>query len=163
MIGKVTAIYASDLKRAMETAKPIAEELGLDIQLRHDLREISWGCADGQLVQKMTEEWEPIEDQVKQLYPERKMRWDHVPVFQGAETYNALLNRSVKELKAIGEAHQGQTVLIIGHGRVLKTLIADARNSDKNIPYPANCGIAEFTYSSDEGLRFVKVFEDPAK
>lgn len=158
--GTITAIYASDLKRAMETAKPIAEELGLDIHVRHDLREISWGCADGQLVEKMTEEWDATEQQVKQLYPERKMRWDHLPVFPGAETYNALLSRSIKELKTIGEAHKGETVLIIGHGRVLKTLIADARDTEGKIPYPPNCGIAEFIYSSEEGLCFIKVLEE---
>ena len=41
-IGKITAIYASDLKRARETAAPIAEELGLDVVLRSSLREINW-------------------------------------------------------------------------------------------------------------------------
>src|SRR5579871_5200501 len=95
VLGKITAIYSSDLKRAAETAEPIAEELELDIQFRPNLREINWGCADGQLVQKMTEEWKATEQQVKQLYPDRKIRWDYLPVFQGAETYNALLSRSL--------------------------------------------------------------------
>lgn len=158
--GTITAIYASDLKRAIETAKPIAEKLGFDIHVRHDLREINWGYADGQLVEKMTEEWDAAEQQIKQLYPERKMRWDHLPVFPDAETYNALLSRSTKELKTIGDAHKGETVLIIGHGRVLKTLIAYARDSEEKIPYPPNCGIAEFTYSSEEGLSFIKVLEE---
>jgi broad specificity phosphatase PhoE len=160
VLGNITAIYASDLKRAIETSKPIAEELGLSVYLRHDLREISWGCADGQLVKKMTEEWKAAEHQIHQQYPDRKIRWDYLPVFESAETYNALLSRNIKELQTIGETHKGQTVLIVGHGRVLKTLIADARDSEEKIPYPANCGIAEFIYSSDEGLSFVKVFEE---
>lgn len=160
VFNEITAIYASDLKRALETAEPIAKELGLDIQLRHELREIYWGCADGRLVQKMTEAHRAVEQQVKQIYTERKIRWDYVPVFEGAETYNALLKRTLAELKRIAELHKGETVLIIGHGRVLKTLIADARDSEENIPYPANCGIAEFTYSPDEGLHFIKVLEE---
>ncbi len=160
VIGEITAIYSSDLKRAVETAEPIARELGLDIQLQKNLREINWGCADGQLVQKMTEDWSAAEQQVKELYPARKVRWDYLPVFKGAETYNALLNRTLEELKRIAEWHKGETVLIIGHGRVLKTLIADVRDSEEKIPYPANCGIAEFTYSPEEGLCFVKVFEE---
>lgn len=159
VFGEITAIYASDLKRAIETAEPIAKELGLDIQIRHNLREINWGCADGQLVQKMTEQYGAAEDLVKQQYPERKIRWDYLPVFEGAETYNALLNRTLTALKEIAEQHKGETVLIIGHGRVLKTLIADARNSEEKIPYPANCGIAEFTYSSNEGLCFIKCLD----
>ncbi len=160
ILGEIGGIYASDLTRAIETAEPIAKELGLVVELRQNLREIYWGCAEGQLVQKMTDEWKAVESQVKQQYPERRMRWDHLPVFLNAETYNALLERSVKELEAIARQHEGKSVLIIGHGRVLKTLIADAMDSEDNIPYPKNCGIAEFTYSADEGLRFVKVFSD---
>jgi broad specificity phosphatase PhoE len=158
--GKITAIYASTLQRAIQTAEPIARDLGFYIQLRHDLREISWGYADGELVQKMTEEHKALEEQVKHQYPERKIRWDHLPVFEGAETYNALLRRTLTELKNIAELHRGETVLIIGHGRVLKTLIAEAKDSEEKIPYPANCGIAEFSYSPDEGLRFIKVLEN---
>lgn len=155
--GNIAAIYSSDLKRAVETAEPIAQSLGLRVQLCAQLREIDWGCADGQLVQKMTDEYGELEDQIRELYPERKSRWDHLPVFPGAETYNALLNRTRNELKRIAELHRGETVLIIGHGRVLKTLIADARNSEEKIPYPANCGIAEFTYTPEEDIRFVQV------
>src|ERR1700738_2030335 len=126
-LGKITAIYASDLKRARETAEPISQALGLPIQVRHNLREIYWGCADGQSVQKMAEEFEALEEQVKQRYPDRNMRWDYLPVYPGAETYNALLKRTQEELKTIAQMHRGETVLIIGHGKVLKTLIADCR------------------------------------
>lgn len=159
-IGGVTAIYASDLKRAQETAGYIAKELGLTVQLRQDLREINWGCAEGQSVQKMREEWSGVEQQMNEQYPIRKTRWDHLPVFEGAETYNALLKRTQEALKEIADVHKGKTVLIIGHGRVLKTLIADATDSEENIPYPANCGITEFTYSPYEGLRFIQVVEE---
>ncbi|MBS0652880.1 MAG: histidine phosphatase family protein [Verrucomicrobia bacterium] len=159
-LGKITAIYASDLIRARETAEPIANELGLDVELRSDLREINWGSADGQLVKQMADQYGALEDQVKAQYPDRKIRWDYLPVFEGAETFNALLNRSLGELTKIAEAHRGETVIIVGHGRVLKTLIADSRGSEEKMPYPANCGIAEFTYSPEEGLRFVNVVED---
>ncbi len=156
-IDKITAIYASNLKRARETAAPIGEMLGLDVHVRHNLREIDWGCAEGQLVQKMADEWEEKEDRIHSLYPDRTIRWDHLPVFEGAETYNALLYRTLEELKMIIEHHETGTMLIIGHGRVLKTLIAHAKDSEKEILYPSNCGIAEFSYSSKEGLRFIKI------
>lgn len=59
------------------------------------------GCAEGQLVQKMTDEWKAVDTRVKQQYPERRIRWDYLPVFTNAQTYNALLDRSVRELEAI--------------------------------------------------------------
>lgn len=161
-LGKITAIYASPLKRAQETAAPIAKEVGLNVQTRPNLREIYWGCADGQLVQKMKEVWEAEEKKINAI-PVRKIRWDHLPVFKGAETFNALLSRSQEEFKEIAEQHKGETVIIVGHGRALKTLIADAKDSEVGIPYPSNCGIAEFAYSPTPGVSFVEVFEESSK
>lgn len=162
VIGKVSAVYSSDLKRAVETAEPIAQAFGLSIHLKPNLREISWGCADGQSVQKMAEQYDQIEEQIEQRYPERKIRWDHLPVFEGAESFNALLRRTKHELECIAESHQGQTIVIIGHGRALKTLIADACDSSGcfGIIHLTNCSITAFTYAQEEGLRFIDIIEN---
>lgn len=154
----ITALYSSPLKRAQETASPIANKLNLEIELRDNLREIYWGSADGQLVQEMTEKWGDLENQIKNQFPDRKTRWDHLPVFDGAETYNALLKRTLDEFQDIYQDHVNDTVIIVGHGRVLKTLIAEAKDSESNIPYPPNGGMAEFTYSLEEGLQLIKVY-----
>jgi alpha-ribazole phosphatase len=158
-IDKVTAIYSSTLTRALETATPIAKKLKLTVEPRYNLREIYWGSADGQLVYKMSEKWDEADEQVKKLYPDRKTRWDHLPVFDGAETYNELLNRCTNELKAISGTHPGETVIVVSHGRVFKTLVANALDTEKGIPNLANCGIAEFIYSDEDGLQFVKIIE----
>lgn len=158
-IGKVAAIYSSTLTRALETAAPIAKKLGLTVEPRYDLREIYWGSADGQLVYKISEKYDEIEKKVKKQYPDRKTRWDHLPVFEGAETYNALLKRCTNELKAISVAHNGETVIVVSHGRVFKTLVVHALDTENGIPNLVNCGIAEFTYSDKDGLRLVKILE----
>jgi len=156
VLGQISAVYASPLKRALETAAPIASLLRLDIQQRQDLREIDWGNADGELVHKMNEKYSELEEQVIEEFPERKKRWDYLPVFAGAETYNFLLQRTFKELRMIADLHQEQTVVIIGHGRVLKTLLMDVLDSEM-VPAVYNCCIAEFTYSVTDGLRFIKI------
>lgn len=156
VLGQIAAIYASPLKRALETAVPIASLLGLDIQQRQDLREIDWGNADGELVQKMNEKYREREEQINGAFPERKKRWDHLPVFAGAETYNHLLQRTFKELRMIADSHPEQAVVIIGHGRVLKTLLTDMLDA-QTVPAIFNCCIAEFTYSPAKGLHFIKV------
>lgn len=157
--GVISGIYTSYLKRAIETAHPIAKALGLELQLRHDLREIFWGIADGQLVQKMDELYMQKEEEIERLYPDRKKRWDHLPVFDGAETFNALLNRAQGECAKIAEMHRGETVVIVGHGRMLKALIEQSLDCDDEIPYPVNCGIVEFNYFLEKGLSFVRVLE----
>lgn len=158
-IDPITAIYSSDLKRAQETASPIAERLKLNIELRENLREIDWGSADGRLVSEMNVQWKSREKQIIEQYPDKKERWDHLPVFEGAETYNALLKRTLIEFDRLEALHKDQTILIVGHGRVLKTLIAEASKSDTKIPYPSNCEIAEFRYSTNKKIDFIQVYQ----
>ena len=45
--ARLDAIYSSDLQRAQQTAQPIADVLGLPLQLREDLRERSYGAFQG--------------------------------------------------------------------------------------------------------------------
>jgi broad specificity phosphatase PhoE len=157
-IGKISAVYCSTLKRARETAQETASRLGLDIQERYELREIDWGSANGKRVQEMTEQWEEVEKQIKKQYPDRKSRWDHFPVFPGAEKLNELLQRTTSELQHIAEAHPGKTVVVVGHGRVLKTLIrASDLEGKSKIAYPSNGGITEFHHSAEKGVHFVQI------
>lgn len=157
-IGKIAAIYSSTLKRAQETAQESACRLGLEVQLRHDLREIDWGCANGKRVQEMQEQYGTLEKQVEERYPDRKVRWDYFPVFPGAETLNALLKRTTAEFETIASSHRGKTIVIFGHGRVLKTLIqASNIEGEGKIPYPSNGGITEFKYSPEKGVQFVRI------
>lgn len=157
-VGKITAIYSSTLKRAQETAQASSHRLGLEFQTRYDLREIDWGYANGKRVQEIQEQYGDLEIQVKKQYLDRKIRWDHFPVFPGAETLNALLKRTSAELEKIARDHRGETIVIFGHGRVLKTLIraSDLEGKGK-IPYPSNGGITEFKYSPEKGVQFVRI------
>ena len=109
----------------------------MDVVLRPSLREINWGCADGQLVQKMAEEWGAEEHKVKQLYPERKVRWDYLPVFEGAETFNALLNRNLEELKTIAAAHEGETVLTCRAWTCIEDPYCRSKRFRKEYPLPS--------------------------
>ena len=43
----ITAIYASPLRRARETAQPIAEALGLPVTILDDIAERNWGDLEG--------------------------------------------------------------------------------------------------------------------
>ena len=49
----IRAIYASPLERAIETAEPLAQALGFDIQLRPALLDTHVGEWEGQLLKKL--------------------------------------------------------------------------------------------------------------
>ena len=46
-IDDLSAIYSSDLQRAIDTAKPLAEKLKIKIDLNPDLREAHFGIWEG--------------------------------------------------------------------------------------------------------------------
>ncbi len=161
-IGPIAAIYTSDAKRAMETGSVIAGALHRGIRPRLGLREIDWGEADGQLVAEMSKRHADDDEFVKAKVPDRKMLWDYLPVFKDAEKYNALLKRGRDELVALAKEHPGQTIIVVGHGRMCKTLIAAAayKRNDSNIPYPENCGLAEFAVSPQGKFSFERVIQE---
>ncbi|HEX6828216.1 MAG TPA: histidine phosphatase family protein, partial [Burkholderiales bacterium] len=45
----IDALYSSTLSRAVDTARPLAEQCGLDIRLREELKEIDYGRYQGML------------------------------------------------------------------------------------------------------------------
>ena len=53
----VTAIYASPLSRALDTARPVSEVTGATIQLVDDLRELNCGLAEGLTWLEVEERW----------------------------------------------------------------------------------------------------------
>ena len=155
---KISAIYASPLTRAIQTATPIATALDLPIATRPDLREINWGIADGRLVSEMDQQWDSAEEIIEKQNLSREKKWDLLPVFPEAEKFNQVLNRVTSQLQRIAEHHKGQVVLIATHGRVVKCLTAAALDKDDNsIPYPKNAGIAVFRYSEGKPLEFIEV------
>lgn len=166
-IENVAAIYSSKMIRAVQTATPVANKLRLTIQQRENLREIDWGCANNQLVAlvKNDKDNKTEEARLKDLYPRYNDRFHHLPVFKGAEKYTAVYARTLKELQELAEKHRGQTILVFGHGRVLKTLmIQDAISrgvelkSEDEVHYPKNCTLAQFIYAEGK-IQFKSVLE----
>ena len=90
---KIDAIYSSNLSRAINTARPIAEVLHLPINLEMDLREINAGDWQGR---KMEE--------IQKDYPEEFIKWMSSlddEDFGDKESRYKLRNRSIKVLERI--------------------------------------------------------------
>ena len=113
---QVDAVYSSDLVRAHETARIVAEQRGLDVTAIRDLRERHFGT------------WEGLTDEeIFARYPEVL---DGAP-WGDAETQDEMAARVVEALLRIGETHPGQHVLVISHGGPLRRVLAHCGASTK--------------------------------
>jgi probable phosphoglycerate mutase len=117
----VDAIYVSNLRRTAETAAPLAEQLGLDLRLEADLREVYLGEWEGGLFRKMVAEGHPIS-----LRMTAEERWDVIP---GAEPAAALEGRVRSAIERLAAAHPGQRVAAFTHGGVIGQALALASGS----------------------------------
>jgi glucosyl-3-phosphoglycerate phosphatase len=100
-----TAIFASDLSRATETAGALARLTGLTVQLDKDLRERSGG------------EWEGKTDaEIRENYPAEFAVWEP----PGGETASFVRDRSEAALLRIADgAASGSVIVVTGHGASL--------------------------------------------
>ncbi len=108
---EIHAIYSSDLDRAHATARPMAEVLGLPVQLRQALRERHFGRHEGRTQAEVAEAW-----------PEEGRRWrERDPHYgpEGGETLQDFYDRCVQALQTLAHAHMGQTIAVVAHGGVL--------------------------------------------
>jgi probable phosphoglycerate mutase len=112
---KLDALYTSNLKRAAETAAPIAEAAGLEPRPMHDLREIFLGAWEGL----------PVAD-LAARYPEAWAKWiaepdwDLVPGGEGAAAFEARVERALRQLFA---CQPRGNVVVVTHGGVIQVAL----------------------------------------
>ena len=111
---KVDRIYSSDLSRAYETVRPLAEALGMDVIRRRDLREVNVGVWQGMR----------IED-VKTEFTESFAAYKENPgvyAFEGGESYPQAMERAARAFADIAAENDGKTVVIGTHGGIIRAL-----------------------------------------
>lgn len=107
---RIDAVFASPLRRAMQTAEPLAARLGLNIEPDDRLMEIHAGIFQGLL-------WAEIEVQ----FPEAARPWrEQHPdfVIPGGESRRSLMVRGLDVLESIRERPY-RRVAIVSHGGIL--------------------------------------------
>jgi broad specificity phosphatase PhoE len=139
-VRQIDAIYASDLRRARETAEIIAARIGLPVRVEQDLREVDVG------------EWSGlVHTEIETRYPEGFRRWQQgLHGWDEGETYDAMGARVVAALFVIAARHPAETVLVVSHGgaiRASQAAAAGLRNDEfrrqESRPAP-NCAVFEF-------------------
>ncbi|HEX6717313.1 MAG TPA: histidine phosphatase family protein [Pyrinomonadaceae bacterium] len=151
----VSAIYSSDLARAMETARPLANLTGLLVHGTSAFRERSVGVMEG-----LT-----FEDAAQQ-HPEQYaalLRRDFEHVLTGGESYRQLLDRARHKLDQIIAEHHGGKIAVFSHTGTICILalhLMGALDAPELKPVwisSANCGITRFELRHDGFVRVLAV------
>ncbi|XP_048128350.1 phosphoglycerate mutase-like protein 4 isoform X2 [Rhodamnia argentea] len=141
--GEISAIYSSDLKRAIETAEAIATACGVAQVIKEpDLREQNTGKLQGLSV-----------SEAANVYPQifkdfRSRRWDlEIP---GGETKDQVYQRCTTCLQNIGLKHKGERVIVVTHGTVFRSIYRRACPKDGPAPKVQNGSVSILHFSGED-------------
>lgn len=138
----VDVLYSSDLPRAVQTAEPLAEAAGLELNKTRAFRERDVGVLEG-LTFKESKEKHP-----EDYYALVKRDINHV--ITGGESYRQLLKRGTGALSEILRTHAGKRIVVFSHTGAICYLTLDLigaiNRSTRNTPWlvTSNCGINRF-------------------
>jgi len=128
----IEVIIASDMIRARQTARAVAERLGLPVETDRRLREQDFGRYEGS-------------DRDDPVYQAEKRKFAHSHF--GGESIMKLAQRVYNRMDEIVEKYSGRTVLIVCHGgvcRTIKTYFQDMENEEYCSFSPPNRALMEF-------------------
>ena len=146
---RIDRLWSSPLRRAQETAAPIAEALGLEVEIHDDLQELREGDAHYELNGE----------------EQRLARWsarmtanhdDPTAAPPGGESFADMLAR-VERVKALLLEHSEHRVLAVSHGILLRFLFVHSFLEGEFTPSQVgrlwqlrtvNCGLSAFQHRS---------------
>ena len=150
-----SAIYSSDLPRAIETAMPLARLTGLEVTRTEAFRERSVGVMEGLTF-----------EEAAALHPEQYaalLRRDFEHVLSGGESYRQMLDRASRELDRAIEQHSGGRIAVFSHTGTICILtlhLMGALDAPELRPVwiaTANCGITRFELRADGFVRVLAI------
>ena len=140
----ISAIYASPLRRAGQTAAAVGSALGLPVRTESRLAETDFGEWDGYTFAEVQAEW-----------PADLASWlaDVAVAPPGGESFAATMVR-VQEARAdITEAHPGERVVLVTHVTPIKLLLREALDASPKVLYRLHLDLAslcEIDWYADE-------------
>lgn len=139
---KITAVYASPLRRTVETARILAVPHNLPVQTSDGFREISHG------------HWEGMKRrEVEEKFPQEMAEWEKDPYTfapAGGESGLAVTARALPALIDLVREHPGENILIVSHKATIRLLLSsllgfDPRRYRDNLDQkPAALNIVDF-------------------
>ena len=109
------AMYASDLGRALQTARIIAEAVGIETRSAPELRERHLGILQGITFKQFERDHPEVVREYRKRGPAYKL--------PGGESSKERYDRHVAFARRLAAEHPGERVLVVAHGGTLDSLI----------------------------------------
>ena len=112
---KITAVYSSHLKRALETAEHIAEHHDIDVRIERDLHEMNQGDLEGLSF-----------PDIRDRYADVLQKWRESPEtlrLPNGESLIEVQDRAWSVIEKVQREHMGETVVAVSHNLTIITLL----------------------------------------
>lgn len=112
---QVAAIYSSPMKRALQTAEPIARNFHLTVQPLEGLIDIDFGVFQGLSAEEAREK----DSKLLTMWVEQP----HLAQFPNGENLDIVRQRVVTGVNELAAKHKDQTVILVSHTVVCRVLM----------------------------------------
>ena len=117
-----TAVYCSPMQRTVNTAKPLCDAIGIEMQLRDGLKELGYGEWEDK-----TPEW------VKEHYLEDYIKWMTEPAWNpptGGETAVQMASRASLVISEIESRYTDGNILVVSHKTTIRIILCSLLGID---------------------------------
>lgn len=142
----IDAVYTSTLSRAIATAEPACQALGLVPEREHDLRECDFGVVEGRTLAEF-EAQDPTAAAAFRADPV-------INPFPNAEDPRSAATRGTTALRRVADAHEDGRILVVAHNTLLRLVLCDLLSiplSDYRRVFPRlrNAAVTEVRLTGD--------------
>lgn len=155
----IDLVISSDLSRARDTAKIIAEATGAELSVDSKLRERSYGILEGKTRQEML-----ADETLRPHYEKSRGLFDDAP--EGGESSRELEERIWSTLTHHKKNHAHRNIAIVSHGAALRQLLKKLRNLPQSAVHEMelrNAEILHFAISETPCKKCGEDFVEPEK
>lgn len=119
LAGKtISAIYSSDLRRALQTAEVIATQHSLFPMVLPEFREVNFGLWEGLTYEKIMAVWPEV---LSEIYSKPGST-----IIPEGESFYDVQRRTMIGLEKCIANHHDETIVIVSHGGTMRVLLCDA-------------------------------------